>query len=60
MADKAFVVNVVKLIIGLDLADRQLLAVGIFRGGLGDGWLDHGTNLCTESAPFPNAFSGVV
>lgn len=60
MANKAFVVNVVKLDVGLDLADCQLLVVGIFRGRLREGWLDHGTNLCTGSAPFPNAFSGVV
>ena len=32
MANKAFVVNVVKLVIGLDLADRQLLVLEIFRG----------------------------
>jgi hypothetical protein len=60
MANKAFVVNVVKLVVGFDLADRQLLVFGIFRGRFGEGWLDHGTNLCTGSAPFPNAFSEVV
>ena len=60
MANKAFVVNVVKLVIGLDLADRQLLVFGIFRGRFGEGWLDHSANLCTGSTPFPNAFPGVV
>jgi len=60
MADKAFVVNVVKLVSDLDLANGQLLVLGIFRGRLGEGWLDHGTNLCTGSPPFPNAFWEVV